>query len=100
MTDNQEKLYNLNDTYIACNRNNSNNIYQLSKFCVNDSNVNGLYECLPNDLENCPYRIALGCWAIIVMIIGVLGNMLTLLALPYAAKRKRYTDHFKKLKFV
>ena len=95
MVDNKDSFYSFNDTFIACNRNNSNNIYKLSKFCVNGSNFDGLYECLPNDLENCPYRIALGCWAILVMIIGVLGNLLTLLALPYAAKKKRYVDHFK-----
>ena len=64
-------------------------IHLLSKLCVNGSNSNGCYDCFDKSFETCPYRKSLGVWAIIMMFVGVLGNLLTLLAIPYAAKNRR-----------
>ena len=85
------------ENYLACDSNNPRNISVLSKLCVNGCNtyvhVNDSYipkyDCFPMDLKHCPYRRALGMWAILIMFIGVIGNLLTLLAIPHAAKKKR-----------
>ena len=62
-------------------------IFDLSKLCVNGSD-DGSLPCLPDDGNN-PYHIALGVWAIIVIVFAVPGNILTLLAIPYAAQKQR-----------
>ena len=65
--------------------------YKLSYQNVSDIDfvtfVNVCADCIPN--EDKQYRTALGIWALINAIIGILGNMLTLLAIPYAARKKR-----------
>jgi hypothetical protein len=75
----------------SCHHNHSSEIFLLSKLCVNGSNINGEYDCFDKSFEHCPYRKSLGVWAIIIMFIGVFGNLLTLLAIPYAARKQRYT---------
>ena len=52
-----------------------------SEMCIRDS-------CIPK--EDKKYRMVLGIWALVIAIIGILGNILTLLAIPYAARKKRY----------
>ena len=87
------EMENNNKTILTCHGNDTygyEDIVLLSKLCTNGSNVNGWYDCVPASLYHCPYRISLGVWALIIMFIGVLGNLLTLLAIPYAARRKRY----------
>ena len=60
------------------------NFYNLSKFCT------GYHENAPdNCIPPADHRRALGVWASIIAVIGVLGNMLTLLAIPYAAQKER-----------
>ena len=44
---------------------------------------------MPPD-EKRPWRIALGVWTLIVIAVGIFGNVFTLLAIPYAARRQRY----------
>ena len=48
--------------------------------CINES--------IPK--EDKKYRVVLGIWAVVIAVIGILGNLLTLLAIPYAARKKRY----------
>ena len=68
-----------------------NNTYLMSNFCMNswdlgkDEEVEG---CVPNYVQDFGYVI--GCWYLMNSIIGAIGNLCTLVAIPYAAKRKRF----------
>ena len=80
-----------NSVQINCEIDKPNDIYTLSKLCVNGSNWNE-FECIYG-LEHQRFsRRALGVWAIIVSLVGVFGNTLTLLSVPFAALRKRWVD--------
>ena len=72
---------------IACDGKNKTHIGLLSTICVNGS-FNELH-CIPPD-EKRPWRIALGVWTLIIITVGIFGNVFTLLAIPYAARRQRY----------
>ena len=75
---------------LRCEQGANSTIYLLSKLCVNGSNTDKV-ECLQNH-EDITYMILRKMVAIISILIGLLGvsgNLLTLLAIPYAAKRKR-----------
>ena len=74
----------------CCDPKNLTAINLLSKLCVDGSNVDGAYHCFDDSMTRCPYRNSLGLWAIVIIFIGVLGNLLTLLAIPYAARHRRY----------
>ena len=65
-------------------------IYLLSELCVNGSNTENV-ECIQNynDITYVVLRKLVGIWSILVGSLGISGNLLTLLAIPYAAKRKR-----------
>lgn len=65
-------------------------IFLLSKMCVNGSNAENV-ECVRNynDISYLVLRKLVGLWSILVGSLGISGNLLTLLAIPYAAKRKR-----------
>ena len=87
----------LSSTEISCHKSNhdafdehehQNDIYTLSKFCVNGSDWSNL-ECIHDIDEQSFSRNILGIWAIIVSVVGIIGNVLTLLAVPFAADRKR-----------
>ena len=73
---------------LVCDKARVNNISFLSKVCV-DGTDNGTLDCLTEDADEVKYRTALGIWAIVILIVGVFGNALTLLALPYAAHKRR-----------
>ena len=69
---------------------NSNQLYLLNQLCTNGSD-SALLECYKNqgpmtDIS----RLATGIWHISIAFIGIFGNVTTLIALPYAAKRKRH----------
>ena len=81
-------LYQNNYTNLVCDAKHVNDTYILSKLCVNGSD-DGTLDCLPHNVEERQMRFALGLWAVLILIIGVLGNTLTLLAIPYAARKKR-----------
>ena len=82
---------NLSSTQITCDKSNQNDVYTLSKFCVNGSDWSNL-ECIHDIEEQSFSRNILGIWAIIVSVAGIIGNVLTLLAVPFAADRKRWVD--------
>ena len=80
---------NLSSTQITCDKSNQNDVYILSKYCVNGSDWINL-DCIHDIDEQSLSRNALGIWAIVVSLAGIMGNVLTLLAVPFAAKRKRW----------
>ena len=73
-----------------CKTGENSTIYLLSKLCVNGSNTANV-ECVQNynDISYLVLRKLVGLWSILVGSLGISGNLLTLLAIPYAAKRKR-----------
>ena len=73
---------------LICDKSRVNNVSFLSKACV-DGTDDGTLDCLPHEEIEVICRIVLGVWGIITIIIGVFGNVLTLVAIPYAAYKKR-----------
>ena len=70
--------------------NSSINIINLSETCVNSFNITS-YECIKsNDYIKSNLRLIMGVWCLLISICGTVGNSLTLLAIPHAAKYKRY----------
>ena len=69
----------------------SNNTYSMGKICleawIND-NDNETEECFPESTG--VFGTITTVWYIINVSIGIMGNLLTLLAIPYAAKKKRW----------
>ena len=95
----------------SVNCNCSQNIFFLSELCLNSSSWSN--ECVLNlpQLDNCDtklesddtstnltinLRIATGIWSIFIGVFGVLGNLLTLYALPHAKKCKEERDRWKR----
>ena len=78
----------MDNSNLFCSEQNKSHIYQLSKFCVNGSTYSKDL-CIPELTQQRPHRIAIGVWAFVVMVFGVFGNIFTLLAIPYAAKKQR-----------
>ena len=76
--------------YWKCKSGENSTIYLLSELCVNGSNIENV-ECIQNynDITYVVLRKLVGIWSILVGSLGISGNLLTLLAIPYAAKRKR-----------
>ena len=73
--------------------------YQLAKLCIrNDIDLTEL-DCVPGAKANGSndehrnvvhaLRVAVGIWCLFVAIVGILGNLLTLFALPYAKKKNQ-----------
>ena len=63
------------------------NMTKLSTVCLESKLLYELNQCRPTTSWFDP--IALG-WTVFSIVLGVLGNLMTLLAIPYAAKHKRY----------
>lgn len=77
-----------NTKEFSCNKNNQTHLGYLSQLCTN-----GAYDkllCIPDLEEQIPFRAGLGVWGLVIVLFGVFGNLLTLLSVPYAAKRQRY----------
>ena len=73
-------------------------VSQLSHICLNGSFFDlPLPEwnsrCFPTYLENVELRRATGIWCLITFILGILGNLLTIVAIPYAKWKHRYEFH-------
>lgn len=66
------------------------NIIILSEICVSSFNST-LYECIrSSDNIKSILRTLMGIWSLLILVCGTFGNLLTLVAIPYAAKHKRY----------
>ena len=70
--------------------NSTEDIYWLSHICVNGS-ATSQDECVKyyNPTVD-SIRWGTGIWRLLVGLVGAFGNFITLLAIPYAAKQKRY----------
>ena len=73
---------------LSCSTNLSE-ILLISDLCTNDLSrpLNGDL-CFPKELAD--VSIYLGAWSIFIGILGFFGNLMTLIALPFASKRKKY----------
>ena len=66
--------------------------HEMSEFCLTQWEkgfTNGTEECFPSYIND-TVAVLTGTWCIFNAIIGFTGNLLTLLAIPFAANRKRY----------
>ena len=70
--------------------NNTHDIHELGHLCF-DSSIASQYECVKKlTIEVELIRIGSGIWRIVVAVIGIIGNLTTLITVPYAARRKRH----------
>ena len=64
--------------------NDTNYVEAWSDYCLN---VVFLDACYP--LKHYDFNFVLGIWCVFLGLIGFVGNLLTILAIPYAAKKKK-----------
>ncbi len=58
-----------------------------SRDCLSSDEIWGVQDiCTPFTVT---FRTATGVWCLMNAIIGILGNLLTILAIPYAARKKK-----------
>ena len=68
------------------------NIVNLSDTCVSSFNVT-FSECIQNNDDiKFIIRMLMGIWSSVIAVCGTAGNLLTLLAIPHAAKHKRFSN--------
>ena len=79
--------YNSTITFKCDENSDKLHIGYLSQLCTNGSYNEGV--CIAHLDEDIYGRTALGVWGMIVVLLGVIGNLSTLIAIPYAWKRKR-----------
>ena len=65
---------------------NGSSLGEFSDFCLTPNN-SFASQCFPS--ENDGLRFAVGVWSIIFGIVGFVGNLLTIIAIPYAAKNNQ-----------
>ena len=58
-----------------------------SDFCLSPNHDTFPPQCFPS--TNQGLRIFVGIWAVFCGIIGFVGNLLTIIAIPYAAKKNQ-----------
>ena len=75
------------EALFTCNPHNDTHIGTLSRLCTDGTYNKTL--CIPDLEEQSTYRAGLGAWGLVVVFFGVFGNLMTLMAVPYAGKRKR-----------
>ena len=84
----------MNDSnFMLCDNSNSSILRKWSGFCLDNSNG------FPDQCFSSDHKLTfwLGLWCIINAVIGFAGNLLTILAIPYAANRKKYARHLQSL---
>ena len=64
--------------------NDTNYVEVWSDYCFNVVFLDACYSS--NHYE---FKFALGIWCVILGLIGLVGNLLTIIAIPYAAKKKK-----------
>ena len=68
-------------------------IYWLSRICINGTYSNE-FECVKFYSQSVTIiRKGIGIWFLCVAILGTFGNLMTLIAIPYAARHKRHNLH-------
>ena len=74
--------------------------------CLAETILNKSWSCLNiTDTFDCyPYNeligVIAGIWCILNTVVGCLGNLLTIIAIPYAANRKLYDFIFKQITYL
>ena len=84
------KIMNGNDSILTCSSLEPINIYNLSKLCLEHSLSDAIcnrLDCFPEQFTNITSNLV-GAWCVINCIVGFCGNLLTVLAIPYAKGRK------------
>ena len=73
--------------------------YSMSQLCLeawsNSENQSEFWidqNCFPQNIDS--VRVIAGIWCTINALIGLPGNLLTLLAIPYCVRRKKYETRF------
>ena len=74
------------DPLATCN--DTNHIQMFSDFCLEYPKEK---QCFPQQMRG--MSVAAGVWCIMNAILGFSGNLLTILAIPYAAKKKKFNLH-------
>ena len=69
---------------LTCSETNAKN---LSRICT-DEQFNKEF-CIHDFDEQLSWRIGLGVWGLIILLLGGFGNLFTIVALPYAARKQR-----------
>ena len=64
--------------------NDTNHLEVWSDYCLN---VVFLDACYPS--KRYEFKFALGIWCVFLGLIGFIGNLVTIVAIPYAAKKKK-----------
>ena len=62
-------------------------LQNISKICVEEPYTEE-YPCYPDYLKK--VGTYFGIWCLFISFLGMIGNLLTMLAIPYAANRKKY----------
>ena len=70
--------------HMTCSLNNS---YLMSDLCLHNYSSHA-EECFHNEIQY--WSLYAGIWCIFNSFAGFTGNLLTILAIPYAAKQKKY----------
>ena len=68
--------------YLICDNSNSSSLKSWSDFCLDDNSDGFPEQCFSSDHK---MTFWLGIWCIINSIIGIIGNLLTIFAIPYAS---------------
>ena len=85
----------INISSLKCNKTFPEDVYALSKYCYYATDLDST-ECFPEKFfaeeGTMDYNIQLftSLWIIFVGIVGVIGNTLTIVAIPYNMAAKRY----------
>ena len=74
------------DPLASCNG--SKYIQMFSDFCLQHPEE---FQCFPQQMRD--ISVFAGIWSIVNAVLGICGNLLTILAIPYAAKRQKFNLH-------
>ena len=77
----------MNDSnFIVCDNSNSSILRKWSDFCLDN------FDGFPNQCFSSDHKLTfwLGLWCILNAVVGFVGNLLTIIAIPYAAKKQKY----------
>ena len=72
----------------TCDPTNYSAVLELSLLCLSNAHQNISYDCFPKEIPT-PLSNFAGVWCIINAALGFSGNLLTLVAIPYACWKRR-----------
>ena len=72
----------------SCNSSDTDNYKTIGKLCVNGSDTT-LVECVKyTDQASLVLKYIQGVWFLLIFILGTIGNLATLICIPFAVKKK------------